>query len=90
MGVKYHVRKSHAHRLTASADAQLAAAAPPPDDRKPANNRNVAVRSAYAPGEQLDRLKQDIAGKGITFFAAIDRSALAAKAVGAFATLRAR
>ena len=38
------------------------------------------VRSAYALGETIDRLKQDIASKGITFFTAIDQSELAAKA----------
>jgi uncharacterized protein (DUF302 family) len=55
----------------------LAAAAPDPES---ANDGIVTVRSAYALGETIDRLKQDIAGKGITFFTAIDQSALAATA----------
>lgn len=60
----------------------LAGAAPPadrPGDAEPANDGFVTVRSVYALGETIDRLKQDIAGKGITFFTAIDQSALAAQ-----------
>lgn len=40
----------------------------------------VRVRSAYAMGETIARLKQDIAGKGIRFFEEIDQSKLAADA----------
>ena len=61
----------------------LAAAAPLADrlgDPEPRNDGIVKVRSAYALGETIDRLKQDIASKGITFFTAIDQSELAAKA----------
>ena len=59
----------------------LAAAGPPPEGSggpTPANDGTVKVRSAYAMGETIDRLKQDIASKGITFFTAIDQSKLAA------------
>jgi uncharacterized protein (DUF302 family) len=40
----------------------------------------VQVRSIYGVEETIDRIKQDIAGKGITFFTAIDQSKLAATA----------
>jgi len=40
----------------------------------------IAVRSAYDVGETVDRLKKDIAAKGIVFFQEIDQAALAAKA----------
>ena len=61
----------------------LAAAAPladRPGDSEPASDGIVTVRSAYVLGETIDRLKQDIASKGIIFFTAIDQSELAAKA----------
>jgi uncharacterized protein (DUF302 family) len=40
----------------------------------------IKIRSAYAMDETIARLKQDIAGKGIMFFAEIDQSKLAADA----------
>jgi uncharacterized protein (DUF302 family) len=40
----------------------------------------VKVKSAYSVAETIDRLKQDIAGKGIMFFSEIDQSRLAANA----------
>ncbi|MBS0641778.1 MAG: DUF302 domain-containing protein [Acetobacteraceae bacterium] len=40
----------------------------------------VKVRSHYAMNETIDRLKHDIAAKGITFFNQIDQSQLAAAA----------
>src|SRR5260370_38275432 len=40
----------------------------------------IAARSAYGMDETVDRLKKDIAAKGITFFQEIDQAALAAKA----------
>ena len=40
----------------------------------------VRVKSAYGMGETIDRLKQDIAAKGIMFFAEIDQAQLAAGA----------
>ena len=40
----------------------------------------VRVRGAYPMGETIERLKRDIAGKGIRFFAEIDQSKLAAEA----------
>src|SRR6516165_9075079 len=40
----------------------------------------VTVRSAYPIGETIDRLKRDIAGKGIKFFDEIDQSKLAGDA----------
>jgi uncharacterized protein (DUF302 family) len=44
------------------------------------NDGVVRVRSAYLIGETIDRLKKDIAEKGIKFFAEIDQSKLAAEA----------
>ena len=44
------------------------------------NDGVVRVRSAYPMGETIARLKQDIAEKGIRFFAEIDQSKLAAEA----------
>ena len=44
------------------------------------NDGVVRVRSAYPMGETIERLKRDIAGKGIRFFAEIDQSKLAAEA----------
>jgi hypothetical protein len=40
----------------------------------------VKVRSAYSMDETIARVKQDIAGKGIMFFSAVDQSKLAADA----------
>jgi uncharacterized protein (DUF302 family) len=40
----------------------------------------IATRSAYDVGETVDRLKKDIAAKGIVFFQEIDQAALAGKA----------
>jgi uncharacterized protein (DUF302 family) len=40
----------------------------------------VKVKSAYPVGETIERLKQDIAAKGIMFFSEIDQSKLAANA----------
>ncbi len=40
----------------------------------------VKVKSAYGLEETVERLKQDIAAKGITFFSAVDQAKLAADA----------
>ncbi len=45
-----------------------------------ANDGVVRVRSAYGFAETIERLKKDIAGKGIRFFSEIDQAALAAEA----------
>jgi uncharacterized protein (DUF302 family) len=39
----------------------------------------IASKSAYGIGETVERLKKDIAAKGIVFFQEIDQAALAAK-----------
>ena len=39
----------------------------------------IATRSAYGMEETVERLKKDIAAKGITFFQQIDQASLAAK-----------
>jgi uncharacterized protein (DUF302 family) len=44
------------------------------------NDGVVRVRSAYPIGETIERLKKDIADKGIKFFTEIDQSKLAAEA----------
>ena len=61
----------------------LAAAAPAVDRStgdELAGDGVVTARSAYSMDETIDRLKQDIATKGITFFTAIDQSRLAGDA----------
>ena len=45
-----------------------------------ANDGIVRVKSAYPIGEIIERLKKDIADKGIKFFNEIDQSKLAADA----------
>src|SRR5215813_12125277 len=40
----------------------------------------IKVKSAYSVAETIERLKQDIAAKGILFFSEIDQSKLAANA----------
>src|SRR4249920_3280397 len=44
------------------------------------NDGIVTVKSAYPIGETIERLKKDIADKGIKFFSEIDQSKLAADA----------
>jgi uncharacterized protein (DUF302 family) len=61
----------------------LAAAAQSGDataDPVAASDGVVAVRSAYPMAETIERLKQDIASKGLTFFVAIEQSKLAGDA----------
>jgi uncharacterized protein (DUF302 family) len=43
-----------------------------------ADNGVVKAKSAYPMAETVDRLKKDVAAKGITFFAEIDQTKLAA------------
>jgi uncharacterized protein (DUF302 family) len=63
----------------------LMASATPPgaaEGLKPAVSASgvIAARSAYGMEETVDRLKKDIAAKGITFFQQIDQADLAGKA----------
>jgi len=60
----------------------LAAAAPQADPQRDrlTDDGIVKVRSNFGMSETIDRLKQDIAAKGIMFFTAIDQSKLAANA----------
>jgi uncharacterized protein (DUF302 family) len=51
--------------------ALLAPTAASADETGPAGV--VRVRSAFSPAETVERIKQDIAAKGIRFFAAIDQ-----------------
>jgi uncharacterized protein (DUF302 family) len=48
--------------------------------RVPTASGVIAARSAYDVAETVDRLKKDIAAKGIVFFQEIDQAALASKA----------
>jgi uncharacterized protein (DUF302 family) len=43
-------------------------------------NGIVRVKSAYSVGETIDRIRQDVASKGIMFFFAVDQAKLAADA----------
>ena len=45
-----------------------------------ANNGVVKAKSAYPMAETIDRIKKDVAAKGITFFAEIDQAKLAGDA----------
>jgi uncharacterized protein (DUF302 family) len=65
-------RRSFTMALAMSALAALPAQA--------AGNGLVKGKSAYSMTETIDRLKKDVAAKGITFFAEIDQAKLAADA----------
>jgi uncharacterized protein (DUF302 family) len=65
-------------RLSAAAAAGLAVASGATAFAK--SNGVVRVRSAYGFLETIERLKKDIAAKGIKFFSEIDQSQLAADA----------
>jgi uncharacterized protein (DUF302 family) len=52
----------------------------PLDLAKAADDGVVRLKSAYDMTETIDRLKEDIAAKGIKFFAEVDQSKLAADA----------
>lgn len=65
-------RRTFAAALAMSAVAALPAQA--------ADNGVVKGKSAYPMAETVDRLKKDVAAKGITFFAEIDQTKLAADA----------
>ena len=52
----------------------------PPDIVLAGNDGIVRVKSAYPMGETIERLKKDIAEKGIKFFSEIDQSRLATDA----------
>jgi uncharacterized protein (DUF302 family) len=64
-------------RTLAAALAMSALAALP---AQAADNGVVKGKSAYPMAETIDRLKKDVAAKGITFFAEIDQTKLAADA----------
>src|SRR5262245_60375864 len=64
-------------RLSGAATAALAAASAA---QAKSNDGVVRVKSAYGFAETIERLKKDIAGKGIMFFSEIDQSKLAAGA----------
>jgi uncharacterized protein (DUF302 family) len=59
--------------------APLAAKAEEPV-RQAFENGIVRVKSAYPFDETIDRIKQDVAAKGIMFFIAVDQSKLASEA----------
>lgn len=63
-------------RLSGIAAAMLASA----PIAKAADDGVVRVKSAYGFAETIERLKKDIAAKGIRFFGEIDQSKLAAEA----------
>lgn len=65
-------RRNFAAALALSTIAAIPAAA--------ADNGVVKGKSAYSMTETIDRLKKDVAAKGITFFAEIDQTKLAADA----------
>ena len=66
-------------RLTGVAAATLAMT-PTAQAAAKSNDGVVRVKSGYGFAETIERLKKDIAGKGIRFFSEIDQTALAAEA----------
>ena len=62
-------------RLSGGATAALVAA---PAAQAKSSDGVVRVKSVYGFAETIERLKKDIAAKGITFFSEIDQSKLAA------------
>jgi uncharacterized protein (DUF302 family) len=66
--------------ICAAALFAYAVAVSPPDFAQAGNDGIVRVRSAYPISETVERLKKDIAGKGIKFFSEIDQAKLAADA----------
>ena len=58
----------------------LVATQSPAQGRAPAADGLIKVRSAYSVEETIDRIRKDIADKGIVFFMAVDQSRLAAEA----------
>jgi len=64
-------------RLSGAATAAVAVASAA---QAKSNDGVVRVKSAYGFAETIERLKKDIAGKGIMFFSEIDQSKLAADA----------
>lgn len=71
-------------RLTAAlrlAVAAIAVACSPAIAQGPASDDGlIKVRSAYPVDETIERIRKDIADKGILFFQAVDQSKLAAEA----------
>ena len=68
--------------IAAALGASAAASAQTPPANLPAAGADgvIKVRSAYSMDETIARVRQDIAAKGIMFFAAIDQQKLAADA----------
>src|SRR5262249_54501463 len=67
-------------QICTAALVAYAVAASPPDFARAGDDGIVRVKSAYPIGETIERLKKDIAGKGIKFFSEIDQAKLAADA----------
>jgi uncharacterized protein (DUF302 family) len=68
-------------RLLAALSLALVAAAPAfAQNAKPSDDGLIKVRSAYSMEETIQRIKKDIADKGIMFFQAVDQAKLAAAA----------
>jgi len=68
-------------RLLGALSLAIAVAAPAfAQTATPSNDGLIKVRSAYPMEETIQRIKKDIADKGILFFQAVDQSKLAAGA----------
>ena len=66
--------------LAASALSVIVAAPASAQNAAPSADGLIKVRSAYSMDETIDRIKKDVAAKGIMFFQAVDQSKLAAAA----------
>ncbi len=71
-----------ASKLIAALGLGLAVAATPAtaDTAAPGPDGLIKVKSAYTVDETIDRIRKDIAAKGIQFFMAVDQAQLANKA----------
>lgn len=72
--------RASGYALLAALAVTLTSFAVRSESAAPAGDGIVRVKSAYGVDETVDRLKADIANKGITYFLTVDQSDLAAKA----------
>ena len=68
------------HRFMPAVVTALLLCSSPLHAASSSDNGVVSNKSVYPMAETIDRLKKDVAAKGITFFAEIDQQKLAAKA----------
>jgi uncharacterized protein (DUF302 family) len=72
--------RSYSYLSAACLGLALVSSQSPAQGTAPGADGLIKVRSAYSANETVERIKKDIAAKGIVFFMAIDQSKLAADA----------